>query len=597
MKTERQKQLLLLPVFLWIVGIPLIEKTKIFVNPLQSDAWYSGEEYLSDIFLYYKSWIAVILACIMTVIFIANLLGGKNLFRKTRTDVRIFIPLILYLVLVLISSFFSDYRYFCIHGMPEQFESIWVVIAYIIATIYGWWVINQPESDCGSIVKCIFVGTVLVCMICVFQYCGIDIYQWIHSSENYNFTFEKGTVYGSFYNTNYVGFYVALMFPLFFLELIYSKNRWIKYLSMGIIAALFICIIGAHSLTAPISLASIFLFGTVFLMIKYIPQKKYLRIPLIVGVSLIFIACAVSYPKVHAYIKSCDTEKHDLASIYTFDDHVEFDYKDQQLSICMYTENGENIIDVKDQNNKSLNMQLTPSQEGYSYYSFSDDTLKDLTIAPVLMSKSPECYGFAIFLEDKNWCFTNQLTDDGTYYYYSDTGKLTKLTVQNKSKDFRPLINKSNLASGRGYIWNKTIALLSDYIVMGSGQDTFAMVYPNYDIVDRFNNGYGGLYTSRPHSLYLQIAIQSGVLSLICFVVFYVWYLISSIRIYYKIAFDNTTVVLGFSIMLGTLGYMVMGLANDSTVTVAPLYWLMIGIGVAINTKLKKTMCTTTPNV
>ena len=96
---------------------------------------------------------------------------------------------------------------------------------------------------------------------------------------------------------------------------------------------------------------------------------------------------------------------------------------------------------------------------------------------------------------------------------------------------------------------------------------------------------------------YQGFSIQSGVLSLICFVVFYVWYLISSIRIYYKIAFDNTTVVLGFSIMLGTLGYMVMGLTNDSTVTVAPLYWLMIGIGVGINTKLKKTMCTNTPNV
>ena len=35
--------------------------------------------------------------------------------------------------------------------------------------------------------------------------------------------------------------------------------------------------------------------------------------------------------------------------------------------------------------------------------------------------------------------------------------------------------------------------------------------------------------------------------------------------------------------MIGTFSYMVTGLANDSTVTVAPVYWGMLGLGMATN--------------
>lgn len=41
------------------------------------------------------------------------------------------------------------------------------------------------------------------------------------------------------------------------------------------------------------------------------------------------------------------------------------------------------------------------------------------------------------------------MTDDGTYYYCTDFGKLTKLTAYNVSTDFKPLVNLSQLADGR----------------------------------------------------------------------------------------------------------------------------------------------------
>lgn len=143
----------------------------------------------------------------------------------------------------------------------------------------------------------------------------------------------------------------------------------------------------------------------------------------------------------------------------------------------------------------------------------------------------------------------------------------------------------SALANGRGYIWNKTIAILKNYIILGSGADTFTIVYPNNDIVDKYNNGYDNMFITKPHNLYLQIAVQTGVISLICFLIFYLWYFISSMHIYFTHKLDNLLAITGFSIMLGTMGYMISGLANDSTITISPLYWGLIGIG--INHRIK----------
>ncbi len=129
--------------------------------------------------------------------------------------------------------------------------------------------------------------------------------------------------------------------------------------------------------------------------------------------------------------------------------------------------------------------------------------------------------------------------------------------------------------------------MLKDYIFFGSGADTYALVYPNGDFVDKYNNGYDNMILTKPHNMYLQIAVQTGVLSLVCFLVFYLWYFISSLRIYFKQRLDSPLAAIGFAIMLGTLGYMGSGLANDSTITITPLYWAMMGAGIGINHRIK----------
>ena len=433
----------------------------------------------------------------------------------------------------------------------------------------------------------VYVGAGLVGLICFFQFFKLDLYRLIYSSDGYEFTFPEGSVYGPFYNINYVGFYVLLLLPLFLLTVLLWKDVKIKIIAAVLAVLLIVSMYGAQSSTAWVALAGVVGFAVLFLLLKNVKEHKMLWIPFIAIIAAGICAFAMLLPRLSAYIQASDTERHDLENIFTHDENVEVDYQGQKLFVSMTFDDPSFTFDVWDQNEQKIDCEPVYTDEGYIYYTLADDRFSGFTLTPSIISQDPDVYGFVIHIDDKDWWFTNGLTDDGSYYYFTDWGKITKLTEDTPSGDFAPLVDKSSLANGRGYIFNKSILLLKDYILLGAGADCYAFVFPNDDVVDKYNNGYDNRYITKPHNMYLQIAVQTGVLSLICFLVFYIWYFVSSLRIYFKQRLDRPLTIVGFSILLGTLGYMISGIANDSTITVAPVFWALIGLGIGINHRIR----------
>lgn len=587
MKKTTEKQICMIPIALWFVIIPIIVKVKFYANPLADYPWYSNEATLADFFLYYKSLFVTITGVLMLVLLIWQISKMRRKDTLLNSDTRIFIPIGIYLLLAVLSSLLSDYGYFCVHGMPDQFETVWNIIGYVVALLYCYYVVTYHDAD-KSILSITFVGAALVGLICVLQFFKMDIYRMIYSGDGYTFSFEEGTVYGPFYNINYVGFYTLLLAPLFVALFVCCKKTIIRVITAILTGALMIALIGAESLAADVALVAVIAFAALFLLLKNIKTKKILWLPFIVILIGIVGVCIIALPRVSAYITASNTEKTDLENLFTNDDNVEIDYKGEKLFVRMEQQDGTLAFDLYDQNQNAIPCEYQSSaDDDYYYYTINDERFSTITLTPAIITNDPTTYGFMATIDDKNWYFTNELSDDGTYYYYSDLGTISKLTPDTPSADFAPLQNKSSLANGRGYIWDKTIALLKDYLFVGSGADTFALVYPNGDFVDKYNNGYDNMIISKPHCLYLQIAVQSGVLSLICFLVFYMWYFISSLRLYFKQRINNPLVAAGFGILLGTLGYMISALANDSTITVAPVYWGLLGIGIGINHRIR----------
>lgn len=585
MKKITEKHICMIPVLLLFVIIPLIVKVKFYANPLTEFSWYSSESNLADFFLYYKSVFVTITGIFMLALLIWQITKMHRKDKLLTVDSRIFIPLFIYLLLVILSSLFSEYGFFCTHGMPDQFETVWSLIAYVIAVFYCYYIVVYQNSE-KMILSMIFVGALLAGTICVLQYFKLDIYRLIYAGKGFSFTFEEGEVYGPFYNTNYVGYYALLLLPLFTLMFVWYKEWKVRIVSGILACAMVISIMGAKSITAEIALLVVAFLCILFLLLKRVKEKRILWLPIIAILVAGISVCVLAMPRINAYLQSTNTETTDLENIFTNDDNVEIDYKGQKLYIQMFQNEELLSFVLKDQNQTDVAFEYAVSDE-YYYYEISDERFSEITLTPAIMTDDPITYGFIVQIDNKVWRFTNEASEDGSYYFYNDYGKLTKLTPVTISADFAPLVKYSSLASGRGYIWNKTITLLKDYIFLGSGADTFALVFPNEDFVDKYNNGYDNLVITKPHNLYLQIAVQSGVLSLICFLVFYLWYFVSSIRIYFKQRLNNPLVIFGFAVMLGTLGYMISGLANDSTITVAPLYWAMMGIGIGINHRIR----------
>jgi hypothetical protein len=140
------------------------------------------------------------------------------------------------------------------------------------------------------------------------------------------------------------------------------------------------------------------------------------------------------------------------------------------------------------------------------------------------------------------------------------------------------------MASKRGYIWSRTLPLLKNTLLWGYGPDNYIFYFPQHDIIGK-SLAYGDMWITvdKPHNLYLQQAVNTGVLALLTLMVIFIYYFIQSWKLYNNCDIKEQLNILGIGCFLGVLGYLGTGLFNDSNVSTAPLFWIVLGIGIALN--------------
>jgi xanthine/uracil permease len=79
------------------------------------------------------------------------------------------------------------------------------------------------------------------------------------------------------------------------------------------------------------------------------------------------------------------------------------------------------------------------------------------------------------------------------------------------------------------------------------------------------------------------MGINNGGISLVVMLVLFVMYIVQTIK--HLFGNNNKTVftAIKFGILAGTVAYMVAGLTTDSVVSVAPVFWIMLGTGFGLN--------------
>jgi len=263
-----------------------------------------------------------------------------------------------------------------------------------------------------------------------------------------------------------------------------------------------------------------------------------------------------------------------LEAIYTNKDFVTINYKEERLQISFAESISDNKLRFKNAAGEELGGNYNPDTGKLEVTPFLDMKFtRDTREGQALLT---------VRIEGYDWTFG--YNKEQGYYYINDFGKTEKL-VSVPAFGFE---NYGHIASGRGYIWSRSLPLLLKNPLLGTGPDTFPLVFPQWDHVGKANYCKTP-YTiiERPHNMYLMIGIQTGIPSLILFLVFYFSYFLQSLRIYGRIKLNGYICQLGLGCLLATISYMVSGLFNDSTLQTSPAFWIFIGLGLAANYRLK----------
>ncbi|MFA9378636.1 MAG: O-antigen ligase family protein [Lachnotalea sp.] len=557
---------LLIPIILTLAVIPFILYLKKYDSGLEQYNWYSSKGEISDFYAYYRSKVFAILSFCSGIILLFRL----GLYKDKIRDLRIFCGLLLFCMGVTISTAFSVNFDFSVKGTYYSFETLFVLYGYIIMCIYSYQMI-QSKKDIQVLLNIMTVVVLFVIAWGVLEIYGISPMEqeWfqklIISKENSTtigklINIFKNTVVVTFFNPDYTGEYLSMLVPVFLIMIFVHEKRLLKLFYTAITIALLILLWFTHYRGGIISLGA----TALILLPIFVKRMKKVYIIIISILALIMVGDVAFNFGVVSKIKD-KQQNYSMNSIQIQEDGIHLESV-KNTSIIITIENNE--MKISEETGKDITHQYNEKLENLNIDGFENVTLQ------VLLDK----YKANIIIEFDNTYWEFKYDEDKGYAYINDVLKedtiLTPKVFGNSQYDY--------LGSGRFYIWSRIIPMLNDYIVKGSGPNTFFVVFPQNDYVGKYHTYLtNAIIVDKAHNNYLMMWIQYGLLALIGYLVFYVNYFVKNYRFFYKNGLKNSDARIGFAFFAGTIVYMINGLFIDSSIFVSPVFWIMLGISMA----------------
>ncbi|MDR1953007.1 MAG: O-antigen ligase family protein [Clostridiales Family XIII bacterium] len=445
------------------------------------------------------------------------------------------------------------------------------------------------------------------------------------TGERYlNFTFQHKEIYQTVYNINYVSFYLTLLLPIFGLLFIHEKHVVKKILWGVIFAMLIFNLIGSSSSGGLLGSAVIVVVAIILLNKKLFQWWK--SIAILVAITLVVggitfdrwsseltgtvrgvVGIEASEDSSGSDKPADDAEGADAAEAATSDgEQADANTEDEAVESTKAGDSG-HLIDYFITNDKGLTFSVDGNEATFSLLPggsvsvtdskgdvvpltqdpssgailFEDERFQDVYFMPAQDEENNSYMIFALNGEDQQWRFLVEGEDQTTLTFKNDLGK----SVDLKYIPHLGFKNNPGFGSGRGYIWSASLPMIKDTIFVGNGADTYCIYFPHNDYVGKYNTGGDNIniIVDKPHNMYIGIAINTGLLSLLALLALFGIYLVQSFRLYRRETFDTFASYAGAGIFLGICGFLVAGLVNDSTVSVMPMFYGLLGTGIATN--------------
>lgn len=607
-------------------GIIVITRMAVYERPMSQFFWSGGNNDLTDFFSYYKMGAILVCAILALVLLLYRVFVQAFYVKRSFA----YIPMAVYAAFVLLSYTFSDYKEFALWGWNDRFEGTVSLLSYMVMLFF---IINSINSERNVkwVLYPLAAVSALLGALGLSQALDHDFFRtplgkklitpsWFWDQvDNLNFTFQNKEIYQTVYNINYVSFYLTLQIPLFGLLFIRTvaagkgEPVWKKILWGALFSLLVFNLIGSASSGGLMGMAVVVLVAVIVLNSRIIKWWK----PVIILLVITVIVAGASYerwmPELSGAIKgvlgvetatnlpgwgdNAPTNSDDSSAAAGVESDAaenvrhKIDYMETTGSAIILSFEGNEIVFITFPDDPTAlkvydaagdSLTLIPTNVS-PVYRVDDERFKTITVRPA--QDEEENYYFVLGTDGNEWPF--RITENGPKYRtgmgaFVDLHKVPAVGWE----------NNQGFGSGRGYIWSRTIPMMKDTLIIGHGADTYCAYFPHDDYVGKYNSGTFttsiNIVVDKPHNMYFGAIIGTGGISMLALLVLWGIYIIQSFLIYWKESYHSFISYAGAGIFFGICGFLVSALVNDSSVSVMPMFYSLLGTGIAINMILKK---------
>lgn len=597
-----------------------------------------GPSVQGDLFSFYKSVWTCILAATALVWYRCNRLTAENWYHR---------PLAVYSFFVVISTIFADHWQIAFFGDPHRHEGLLVHLSYMgIVFLFINLTESRRELKILLGMLLASATILAVAGIAQFfgaNFLYSELADWLivpdrvrQLQPGVNLSQLKGSMHSiflTFGNGNFTGSYMAMLFALTFTLALLADKR-LKFVMLPINLLIFFNLLGSKSRAGFLGAVIAVLILLPFLGREVWVRKRRLALLLFCFCLMPFVMDAFTWKEkeVPRFLETSITRPVEVKSnlfgnfqdLKLATDSFSFVFDDLKTEVRLNNEQ----VEFYDHKGELVNYSLLPNPHlrtdnksplasFTALASSSTSIFQSLpgtqAVAPVAVTTTgsetasgtgrgfftskeyllifPEkkMRGFLIYAWPEYNVF--EIGRGGVSFYVVNTDKGFKLINQfGKPVDVQEVeafgfAGCQGLASNRGYIWSRTLPMLKKALLVGYGPDTFAFHFPNHDYLGKLRVWPSGIFTmiEKPHNLYFQIAINSGMISLLAILALFAAYLRESAKIYWKCRFESFSESAGLGVMAAVVAYLVAAIFNDSIVGIAPVFWGLLGMGIAVN--------------
>lgn len=565
---------------LQVALLPFVVRLQIIpVSDEIADFWFSAENW--DFFSFYKIWITIVISAV--ILYWQSRKSHLLILKQFKPEM---VMVIVFAVFTIASTVLSSYSHTAWFGFPDRQEGALAWLAYLVLFLSAC-VMEVEERFVKRWVVVLGVAVSLMGLIGVLQFLNHDIFKTqlglslIVPSEYGDILDKIGhgvdtrlanakAIYGTLYNPNTLGHYMSFMFAFFFVWFIGAKSLRNRVIFGSISGLLLFNVIGSFSRGSLVGVVVGLLISGVVFWRFYIARWKVVLIIVTTGIILLFAMNAYSNNTLLSKFMSLTSTDTVDVDVQSRDEIRKFSVGNHTLTL--YTAEATFNLHVK-------NRQLSATDRAGQALQL------DLGKEPMTYVIKKEGYErFVLKVKTGGFEVTTgkiilpfQIKND-EFYYINMNGKV-QTSFEVKKFGFE---GSELFASGRGYIWSRTLPLLKDHLLIGSGPDTFATKFPQQDVMGKLQLQYNpNLIIDKAHNMYLQLAVTHGMVALLAFLALVVAYFIRMLRSYSQL--EPTLQVFSIAIFTGILSYCITGLFTDTTVSVSPIFWIFLGLGLRIS--------------